>query len=210
MGAVIRALAAGLAFTCAQVGEGTGGFQRSNARVLPNACPPDPADSLCGPRCLYAMLRLSGKTVSLEQVSRAFGPCDGGCSLLELHDCASRFGMRTTVVRGGADSIGSLPLPAIVHVGEGRTMGHFLVLAEVDGSEYTVIDGTSGELAVQQGEFLRHWSGYALIATNGPARGLTLALSALLGAAAPLAVAAVHGKAVAMLATARRRARGGV
>lgn len=142
--------------------------------VVRGAVPDDGASEdrdakTCGPRSLYAMLRLSGIEPDREQLIRQTMAEGKGCSLDDLRRGATRYGLATKVVRGGADSLGLLSLPAIVHAKTAVDLGHFMLLLETDGTTYCkLIDGTSGETAViDSGQFLRVWSGYALVPSSG-------------------------------------------
>ena len=90
-----------------------------------------------------------------------FGPRDADCSIFDLGRFTAQYGLKTEIVRGGPESLNSMPLPAIVHFNSGKDTGHYLVLTGIDGQLYWLMDGTSGELlAYERGEVLRYWTGY--------------------------------------------------
>lgn len=147
----------------------------------------------CGINSLYLLLRLHGIDLSYEDLTRRLRPTQDGTSLTQLRDAASSFGFGVRVVHLTPESLQSCPLPLIAHVemeGVANTSGHYVVVTDATLQNVELIDGTTAIMQViPRSDFIRRWTGYALIASPRPwwqsvfsvaaiAGGASLALSA--------------------------------
>lgn len=137
----------------------------------------------CGPNCLYFLLKLKGRPVSHAEVVGAFGELQVGASLWDLMRVGEHFAVPLTVVQADERSLARLPTPFVAHLGtagEGED-GHYVLVCKLGPKTVTLLDGSS--LATTNwrlGQFVRSWSGFALIPSNGlrAARYGNLALGA--------------------------------
>jgi ABC-type bacteriocin/lantibiotic exporter with double-glycine peptidase domain len=117
---------------------------------------------------LYLLLRLHGKKVTLEEVTKAVPVGQKGTSLLELKEAAARLGMQTEITRCSWEELVRCPKPALAYIKPLATQagaGHFVVVLNAD-SEQNVdfIDGTDGVLYHNRhGFFIQGWTSHLLI-----------------------------------------------
>lgn len=119
----------------------------------------------CGLNCLYVMLGVHGHQVSYSKLEEILDIGPRGSNLLDLRKAATRFGIRTEVVRAAPRDLERIRLPAIAHLE--RTAqgdeGHFVLVVEYRSKAITILDGTTAlrrELSMD--EFRRMWSGHLL------------------------------------------------
>ena len=131
----------------------------------------------CGADALYYFLRLHHITVDRSSLIAKLAPPPNGNSLEELRRAAKDFGIEARAIKAQRSEFAKLDFPAIVHLqGEG-TLDHFVVVLGVEKPNTVhVIDGTNADLAVQHlSEFMRQWTGYALVARSDRKDQLSLA-----------------------------------
>ena len=120
----------------------------------------------CGPNCLYALLRLNGRDVTLADVVSEAKPGWDGVSLKQLKEASSRFGLNTDVVEvKKLSALTGLRFPVIAHL-SGAREGHFVLLLGVDraGDAVLIADASKCEMEKQPiGQFSQAWSGYLLV-----------------------------------------------
>jgi ABC-type bacteriocin/lantibiotic exporter with double-glycine peptidase domain len=130
---------------------------------------------ICGPNCLYLLLRAGGIAVSYSDVENRVEFQEGGTSILALRQAAQYFGLPGIVRKCGMESLKSLRLPVIVHIRDhfklNDVTNHFVVLQAVGENNVTVIDGTTGLVEdVTKTKFEKSWSGYVLETIREDAR----------------------------------------
>lgn len=127
---------------------------------------------LCGPNSLYVLLRLMGRQVTHEEVLAEIPVGDNGCTLADLSQAATKFGLQHRVLQVSERDLRRLSPPFLVHevvMTEGKpeeaAAGHFFVVTRFgsDGEVYH-IDATSGAYQCAFGDrFTGSFSGYVLV-----------------------------------------------
>ncbi len=114
----------------------------------------------CGPAAIYTLAAALG--LSAVSSPNDDGPAQESAvlSMATLRQLAAGHGI---VLRGVYDSqrTGESPVPWIAHLNIGE--GHFVVVEQAGGLEWTISDPAWGRLRVREDAFRRHWSGHALI-----------------------------------------------
>jgi hypothetical protein len=123
----------------------------------------------CGANCAFALLRMQGKSVTIDEVAARVTTSGLGASLAELQDCLAHFGLHVKTVQATPGYLRKAALPCIAHLDfdDRPDSGHYLVICERDrnaDNQFTVLDGTSGSVYyLDGGEFERSWSGYLIV-----------------------------------------------
>jgi ABC-type bacteriocin/lantibiotic exporter with double-glycine peptidase domain len=151
--------------------------------------------SECGVASVYALLRLSGKAVSLEEVENRFralrpGIDLGKLSMADLREVSRSFGMRVASFRVDPSDISNIPVPAILYLrpeklavrGVKPPIGHFILLRSVNNAHAEVMDFTfpGGRGEVPLDRLSQGWDGEMLALATGAPDGHHLLVSAIL------------------------------
>jgi len=151
--------------------------------------------ALCGPSCVYLLLRMRGESADLSRIVAAtpdLSPKDG-CSLEGLEICAHRMGLDMCASRINLSSLESYTCPFVLHT----NYAHFFVINRVYDDRVVISNPTKKKPAVvSREEFCRFVTPYGLIwrrdtTTAWGAVGVILrecALCAALGAVAAVAM----------------------
>lgn len=125
----------------------------------------------CGVACLCMAARMNGARWAVDELEEVCRPTAEGVSLKGIMDGADAIGMRGVAAKVGLDSIGQLPLPAILHWNQ----NHFVVLHKVsrDGRRMHVADPAKGMVKYSRDEFEKHWVSAAV---DGRPAGVALAI----------------------------------
>lgn len=145
------ALAAMLLLACA--GDPTNADENERA-LRPHVLAPKEA-FVCGPTCLFALLRLSGRRIDLPAIINQFSESElrsnRGVSLARLRQVAEANGLACEIRRCTDDDLRVLSIPVITLVEQGPkpgkpAVGHFIVITAAGVDSLTTIDGTIGKL----------------------------------------------------------------
>ena len=133
----------------------------------------------CGPACVYTVLRMNGRHVGIAQLQATFREVDPKldwqvASLWHLREALARFGVNWEAREFRDHEFSSLSLPAILYFEPGqwpgvsmRHVGHFVVLAHLNGSTVTVADWQPSARSVivelPRADLEQRWSGIALV-----------------------------------------------
>ena len=134
--------------------------------------PAPEGDTVCGPRCVQALLRSYGQEVELIDLVRELHT-DGvekGTTLGQLRDALTQRGLHAAVVHLPAEATLTWPEPAIVHLkplGK-QTMGHFIVYLGEDHGTATIHDPLTGTLHGPRAELQQTMSGDLLLVSKSP------------------------------------------
>lgn len=148
--------------------------------------PPENRDVLCGPHCLYLLLRLRQIPVSHEDVLKYMPSDPEGMSLLELKQACADFGLDAEVRRCSKEDLRKIDFPVIAHMyygGLARGAYHYVVMTRrVKDDRVEIVDGTTGEVKQYPIATVSHvWTGYLLVPSDSPgyhlAAGVVLAIS---------------------------------
>ena len=118
--------------------------------------------SECGLACLAMVAGRHGLVTDMPALRRRFSLSLKGATLKALMQMAEQIGFNARPLRGEVESLGQLPLPAILH----WDLNHFVVLAKVSrglgGRRYHIHDPARGALVLGEAEVSRHFTGVAL------------------------------------------------
>ncbi len=118
----------------------------------------------CGAACLSAIATFYGRRVPISRIRQFAATDQSGTNVLGMVDAATRLGFSAKGVRGGGESLGKVPLPAIAHVVADGGLNHFIVLYGLKRGRLLVMDPRDGVVRrVAAEEFARAWSGVLVI-----------------------------------------------
>lgn len=109
----------------------------------------------CGVACLSMICRYFGANVSLDYADRLCRPTKEGVSMLAISQGAKALGLKNGSARVALDSLGKLPLPAVLH----WKQNHFVVLYRVsrDLRKFYIADPGKGLYTVGREEMEKCW-----------------------------------------------------
>jgi ATP-binding cassette, subfamily B, bacterial CvaB/MchF/RaxB len=114
--------------------------------------------SECGLACIAMLLAQHGTVTDLATLRSRHGAVPQGMTLLDLARVAQAEQLTTRAVRVELGELKQLRLPAVLH----WSMGHFVVLREIAGNQYHIIDPAHGERTLSQAEMSRNFTGVAM------------------------------------------------
>ncbi|WLA04073.1 peptidase domain-containing ABC transporter [Xanthomonas translucens] len=114
--------------------------------------------SECGLASLAMVASGHGCHVSLPEMRRCFPLSLKGIKLSSLIQIAQQLGFSTRALRLDMEHFGQLKLPCILH----WDLNHFVVLAKVGKSKFTIFDPAIGERNLSIHEVSQHFTGVAL------------------------------------------------
>jgi ATP-binding cassette, subfamily B, bacterial CvaB/MchF/RaxB len=114
--------------------------------------------SECGLACIAMLLAQHGTITDLATLRRRHGAVPQGMTLLDLARVAKAEQLTTRAVRVDLSDLKQLRLPAILH----WSMGHFVVLHEINSNKYQVIDPAYGERTFSAEEMSNNFTGVAM------------------------------------------------
>ena len=113
----------------------------------------------CGAACLTMVLNYHGRMLSLDEVRDSIGIGRDGADALAILRASESQGMRGRGVSLEIDSLGYLPVGAILHWG----FNHFVVFDGIRRGGLSIVDPGYGRRLVPMDEFRRSFTGVALI-----------------------------------------------
>ena len=114
--------------------------------------------SECGLACLAMLLAHHGTDIDLPSMRARHGAVPQGMTLLDLARVASAEQLTTRAVRVDLHELNQLRLPCILH----WELAHFVVLREVRGEHFIVLDPAQGERRLSMLDLSPRFSGVAL------------------------------------------------
>jgi Peptidase C39 family/Protein of unknown function (DUF1573) len=123
----------------------------------------------CGVACGYMLARFLGRDVNYDDAVAAIPVENHGTSLLALQNGLRTLGVPTSVLKAGPGELDRMAMPVIAHVFPRReisnSVGHFLLLLEVDGRwvRYIEPNYAAAIVTVPRTQFVRSWSGYLVV-----------------------------------------------
>ena len=112
----------------------------------------------CGLACLAMVASALGAHCDLAQARARFSLSLKGATMADLVRMAAGLGLSSRALRAEPQHLAQLHLPAILH----WDFNHFVVLAEVNGSEAVIHDPAHGRRRIPLAELSRHFTGVAL------------------------------------------------
>ena len=113
----------------------------------------------CGPACLAMISQYWGKRLSLNFLRNLAGVGRSGASLKKLATAAESLGYQARPVRASLNRLIEQTNPWIAH----WQGDHYVVVYRTQGNQLLVADPAQGKSLVSRPEFLRGWTGYALM-----------------------------------------------
>ena len=134
--------------------------------------PAPEGDTVCGPRCVQAILRSYGQEAELIDLVRELHTegVEKGTTLGQMRDAFEQRGLHAAVVHLPRDATLTWPEPVIVHLkplGK-QTMGHFIVATASNDETISVHDLLNGTLRGTQEELRKTMSGDILLVSKLP------------------------------------------
>ena len=119
--------------------------------------------SECGLACLAMLLAHHGSVVDLPSMRGRHGSVPQGMTLADLARVAAAEQLTSRAVRLDLHELRQLRLPCVLH----WDLSHFVVLREIRGDRYVVLDPAQGERSLWAEELSPRFSGVALEAWPG-------------------------------------------
>ncbi len=115
-------------------------------------------DNTCGPAALAYLLNTYGMEVREDDIVDKIYVTRLGSSLLELKKAAFIFGFQAKGYKGNFEWMKQQPLPLIAHIND----KHYVVINKIVSNSVYMFDPLEGHVVVNNNDFERSWSGYAL------------------------------------------------
>lgn len=132
----------------------------------------------CGAACLASIAAFYGLQLPIARIRQLAGTDLKGTNVLGLVEAATKLGFSAKGVKGGFESIYTLPHPIIAHVIIDQQLQHYVVVYGASPKGIKVMDPGKGTLEiVLPDEFKKMWTGIALLLTPAesfsPGKGTT-------------------------------------
>jgi hypothetical protein len=130
----------------------------------------------CGPNALFVFLAAHGHSATLADVRNQIPVTQQGCSFADLERASECFGLSTQTIKTDLAQLKSCVTPAVVLLnGLGQPLGHFVVILNIEDESVTVLDPSTAVVqTVETSQFLRAWTGYALVPRRHSLATITL------------------------------------
>jgi ABC-type bacteriocin transporter len=126
----------------------------------------------CGAACLASIAAFYGLQLPIARIRQFAGTDLKGTSVLGIVEAATRLGFSAKGVKGGFESIYTLPHPVIAHVIIDQRLHHYVVVYDASPKGIRVMDPAKGTLELQSpDEFKKIWTGIVVLLT--PAESFT-------------------------------------
>ncbi|RXM48314.1 peptidase domain-containing ABC transporter [Flavobacterium sp. YO12] len=118
----------------------------------------------CGAACLASIGNHYKVNLPIARIRQYANTDKRGTNVLGIIEAAEKMGFTAKGVKGGLDSLGKIPLPAIAHIITKEQLHHYVVIYKVDKSKITVMDPGFGKIEVYSfEEFQKIWSGVLIL-----------------------------------------------
>ncbi|SDU31444.1 cysteine peptidase family C39 domain-containing protein [Stappia sp. ES.058] len=117
----------------------------------------------CGAACLAMVLSAHGREIALEDARERCGTSRDGVDAAALARAGESYGLKVKAVRREPEDLAKLPLPAILH----WNFNHFVVLEEVRGGRFVLLDPAVGRRVVDRRELGEALTGLVLVMAPG-------------------------------------------
>lgn len=152
------------AFFCIRVVDVVGGESTPQLKSSPNQ---KRSVMMCGPNCMYIMLKLYGISVEPEIIEQYIPSNPKGMSIAELRDACAAHGLPLEPRKCSISEMRkAFQSPFIAHTYYPGG-GHFTVVLAKEGDSFWLMDGLAGEIRKASPRWLANvWRGYVLIPTS--------------------------------------------
>ncbi|WP_027380935.1 peptidase domain-containing ABC transporter [Chryseobacterium daeguense] len=118
----------------------------------------------CGAACLASVSAHYGLQMPIAKIRQICHTDTRGTNVLGLIQGLEQMGFNAKGVKGGADALPDLPLPAIAHIIVNGQMHHYVVIYKVTKDKITVMDPARGKLEEYTLEnFSKMWTGVLIL-----------------------------------------------
>jgi ATP-binding cassette subfamily B protein len=122
----------------------------------------------CGACCLGFIAARVGKVLPVSRLRQLTGTNRQGTTALGLVEAARVLGLTARAVKGTADQISGVPLPAVVHCLVDQRLLHYVVLVKWTPRYAKVMDPTVGRVEKwSREEFTSVWTGVLILVAPG-------------------------------------------
>lgn len=122
----------------------------------------------CGATCLGFVAAHFRKTLSVARLRQLAGTTQQGSTALGMVEAARQLGFTAKGVKGAADALPSVPLPAIAHCLIDKRLLHYVVLVEWTPKFAKVMDPTRGCVEKwSHDKFMSVWTGVLILLAPG-------------------------------------------
>ncbi len=120
----------------------------------------------CGAACLASVGEHYRLRIPVARIRQIAGTDQRGTNALGMVMAAEKLGFEAKGVKGKADALPKIPLPAIAHVVVKEVLQHYVVVYEASEKEVKYMDPGDGEMhKVSVEEFASIWSGVLILLT---------------------------------------------
>jgi ABC-type bacteriocin transporter len=124
----------------------------------------------CGAACLASVAAWYGLRYPIARIRQLASTDKKGTNVLGLIEAAQQLGFSAKGVKGEAESVFEIPLPAIAHVVLPNGLHHYVVIYEVNETAVQVMDPGSGTYtAIKHADFRKLWTGILVLLAPLPA-----------------------------------------
>lgn len=122
----------------------------------------------CGAACLCSVASYYRKYLPVSLIRQYAGTDQQGTTVFGLLKATEKIGLQARAVRGTAENLHSIPLPAIAHIVQKNGLHHFVVIYRISRHHVTVMDPRDGKMHRQSlSDFTGEWSGVLVICSPG-------------------------------------------
>lgn len=118
----------------------------------------------CGAACLSMVSKHYGFHIPISRIREFAGTDKNGTNVYGIIQGAEKLGFSAKGVKGSADSLLSIPLPAIAHVIIDEKIVHYVVIHSVTKNKKMIVgDPAKGLIKCTIDEFLQIWTGVLIL-----------------------------------------------
>lgn len=118
----------------------------------------------CGAACLASVAGHYGLKMPIAKIRQLCHTDKRGTNVLGMVQGLEAMGFNAKGVKGGADALPDIPLPAIAHVVIKEQLHHFVVIYKVSKDKITVMDPANGKLEdYSMDDFAKIWTGVLIL-----------------------------------------------
>ncbi len=118
----------------------------------------------CGAACLASVAAYYRLQLPISRIRQYAGTDKLGTNISGMIAAAGRLHFQAKGVRGAADSLSKIPLPAIAHIILANGLNHYVVIYRVKLNHILIMDPATGNLCKEKKEiFIKKWGGVLLL-----------------------------------------------
>ena len=118
----------------------------------------------CGAACLASIAAHYRLKLPISRIRQMAGTDKKGTNVLGLLKAAEKLGFTAKGVKGKAESIPKIPLPAIAHIIVDKVLHHYVVIYKATEKSVEIMDPREGKLRkLKMEEFAKQWTGVLVL-----------------------------------------------